>query len=219
MLKERISSLNLKGKTSALEEEEVVELHELLVNLHSLSLIRTSVSWQQARLRWLQEGDANTKFFNGSMLARRRNNSIQLLQVNGVQIEGVQNIRSVVFSHFSSHFHKLEVSQPGVENMRFCQLSMVEAGNLIRPFTLEEVKQAIWDCDRFKSPGPDGINFGYLNQFWNMVKDDFMRFIVEFHHNGRLTKGINATFISLIPKVMSPQRSNNFHWWDLCIRC
>ncbi|PNX84949.1 heat shock protein [Trifolium pratense] len=32
-----------------------------------------------------------------------------------------------------------------------------------------------------------------------------MRFISEFHRNGRLTKGLNATFIALIPKVDSPQ--------------
>jgi len=37
-----------------------------------------------------------------------------------------------------------------------------------------------------------------------------MRFITEFHHDGRLPKGINATFIVLIPKVVSPQRLNDF---------
>jgi hypothetical protein len=89
-------------------------------------------------------------------------------------------------------------------------LSVIEAGNLIRQFTVEEVKQAVWDCDSFKSPGPDGINFGFIKQFWHILKEDFMRFIMEFHRNGRLTKGINATFIALIPKVSSPQRLNDF---------
>jgi len=36
-----------------------------------------------------------------------------------------------------------------------------------------------------------------------------MRFLVEFHRNGRLAKGINSTFIALIPKVESPQRLND----------
>ena len=94
--------------------------------------------------------------------------------------------------------------------MRFSQLSLGEAGSLIRPFLLEEVKQAIWDCDSYKSPGPDGVNFGFLKQFWSILKGDFMRFITEFHHDGRLPKGINTTFIALIPKVVSPQRLNDF---------
>ena len=47
----------------------------------------------------------------------------------------------------------------------------------MRPFTLEEVKQHVWDCDKFKSPGPDGINFGFIKDFWHELKDDFMRFL------------------------------------------
>jgi len=34
--------------------------------------------------------------------------------------------------------------------------------------------------------------------------------MVEFHRNGKLTKGLNSTFIALIPKATSPQRLNDF---------
>jgi hypothetical protein len=37
-----------------------------------------------------------------------------------------------------------------------------------------------------------------------------MRFISEFHRNSKLTKGLNSTFIALIPKVDNPQRLNDF---------
>jgi len=33
---------------------------------------------------------------------------------------------------------------------------------------------------------------------------------MEFHRNEKLTKGVNSTFIALIPKVTSPQRLNDF---------
>jgi hypothetical protein len=42
------------------------------------------------------------------------------------------------------------------------------------------------------------------------LKDDIMRFISEFHRNGKLSKGINSTFIALIPKIDSPQLLNDF---------
>jgi hypothetical protein len=99
-VKERMSFLDTKGETSVLLEEELTELHDLSVTLHFLARTKTSMSWQQARLNWLKEGDANTKFFNGVMSSRRRHNAIQLLQVNGVQVEGVQKIREAVFHHF-----------------------------------------------------------------------------------------------------------------------
>jgi len=81
---------------------------------------------------------------------------------------------------------------------------------LTKPFSMTEVKQAVWDCESYKSPGPDGISFGFIKEFWDLLQDDFLRFMVEFHRNGRLTKGLNSTFIALIPKVNSPQRLNDF---------
>jgi hypothetical protein len=97
-----------------------------------------------------------------------------------------------------------------VDNLCFKQLNQVEYRSLTRPFLEAEVKEAVWDCDSFKSPGPDGVNFGFFKDFWVELKGDVMRFISEFHRNGKLTKGINSTFIALIPKVDSPQRLNDF---------
>jgi hypothetical protein len=124
-------------------------------------------------------------------------------------VEGVQNIRAAIFSHFSNHFKGPLVDRPGVEELNFMMISHAQAGNLIHPFTLEEVKCAVWNCDSFKNPDLDDISFGFLKDFWHRVKDDFMRFISKFHHNSKLSKGINSNFISLIPKVESPQRLND----------
>jgi len=54
------------------------------------------------------------------------------------------------------------------------------------------VTPAVWDCDGFKSPGPDGISFEFIKKNWNVLKDDFL------------------TFIALIAKVQIPQRLNDF---------
>lgn len=100
------------------------------------------------------------------MATRRRHNNINLVHVNGVNVEGVHNIRAVVFNHYSNHFRHHNVVRPGVDDLPFQKLSHQEAGNLTKPFSVEEVKQAVWDCDSFKSPGPDGVSFGFIKQFW-----------------------------------------------------
>jgi hypothetical protein len=66
------------------------------------------------------------------------------------------------------------------------------------------VKVAVWDCDCFKSSRPDTIRFGFIKEFWFDMNDDIMRFITDFHCNGRLMKGINFNFIALIPKIDCP---------------
>jgi len=75
---------------------------------------------------------------------------------------------------------------------------------------MEEVKNAIWDCDSYRCSGPDGVNFGFFKDFWIDMKDDLMRFVSEFHRNGRLSKGINSTVITLIPKKECLQRLNDY---------
>jgi len=157
VVKDRMTSLDSKGESSDLLQEEMEELHELSVSLHSLSRVQSSMCWQKARLTWFQHGDANSKFFHGVMSSRSRRNAIQLIQVNGAEVQ--------VFSHFSSHFKVVHIERPGMEDMSFRRLSVMGSNNLIRPFSLEEVKQTVWDCDSFKSPGLDGISFGFIKQF------------------------------------------------------
>jgi len=209
-VKNRISYFDSKGEVSELIEEEVLELQELSVTLHSMSRTQNNISCQQSRLKWLKEGDENSKKIHRIVSSSQRCNAINLVKVDGVNVEGVQGVRAAVFTHISNHFKRQAADRPGVAALPFCKLSYAEAGNLTKPFTVEEVRQAVWDCDSFKSPGPDGINFGFIKQFWEILKGDFMKFIVDFHRNGKLTKGVNSTFIVLIPKVTSPQQLNDF---------
>ncbi|CAJ2670980.1 unnamed protein product [Trifolium pratense] len=132
------------------------------------------------------------------------------IQVDGVTLEGVDPIRQAVFSHFESLFKAPNVERHGVDNLQFKRLNQVECVSLIKPFTEGEVKTAVWYCDSYKSPGPDGINFGFIKDFWTELRGDILRFLSEFHRNGKLSKGINSTFIALIPKIDSPQRLNDF---------
>ena len=37
-----------------------------------------------------------------------------------------------------------------------------------------------------------------------------MRFLMDFHRNGKLAKGVNSTFIALIPKIDSPQMLSDY---------
>ena len=122
------------------------------------------------------------------MSTRRRRNNIPFFLVNGVLIEGVDNVRNAVYTHFSSHFRPVVASRPSMEGLVFRSLFFREGATLIKPFSLDEVKSAVWDSESFKCPGPDGINFGFIKDFWDIMRDDVMRFLVEFHRNGRLAK-------------------------------
>ncbi|RHN49937.1 putative RNA-directed DNA polymerase [Medicago truncatula] len=144
------------------------------------------------------------------MSNRRRRNVVSCFLRNGVLVEGVENVCNAVYIHFSSHFQARLVERPSMAGLQFHSLSYGEGVSLVKPFSVEEVKATVWDCDNYKCPGPDGISFGFIKDFLEILKEDVMSFLVEFHMNGRLAKGINSTFIALIPKVDSLQRLNDF---------
>ena len=125
-------------------------------------------------------------------------------------MEGVQPIRNSIFMHFRNHLKATRVARLRVGNFHFKTLTFQDGGGLVKPFSVDEVKAAVWDCDSFKSPGADGVNFGFIKEFWHVLNEDLMRFVSEFHRNGKLSRGINFTFIALIPKVDSPQKLNDF---------
>lgn len=79
-----------------------------------------------------------------------------------MQIERVKGVRSSVFVHFSRYFKRVDVERPSLRKMLFKYISNEEGADLIKPFLLKEIKEAMWDCDNFKSPGPDSINLRFF---------------------------------------------------------
>jgi hypothetical protein len=209
-LKTQIDVLEARGEVNDLSEEDMADLYDMSTDLHSLSRANTSISWQQSRLLWLREGDANSKYFHAIMSSRRRRNTISSISVEGNVMEGVSEVREAVFSHFHHHYQASNMNRPRVDGMNFRQSSVLEGNALTCPFSEAEVKAAVWDCDGYKSLGPDGIPLCFIKDFWQDMKGDILRFVLEFHRNGRFSKGINNTFIVLIPKIDKPHRLNDF---------
>ncbi|XP_068504156.1 uncharacterized protein [Phaseolus vulgaris] len=81
---------------------------------------------------------------------------------------------------------------------------------MIEAFTEEEIKEAVWQCEGTKSPGPNGFNFNFIKKSWNTLKSDFLAAMECFQETGSIPKGCNASFIALIPKVRDPCNLNQF---------
>lgn len=72
---------------------------------------------------------------------------------------------------------------------------------LIRPFSSEEIREALFQISATKSPGPDGITTGFFQDHWDVVGGDIIHMVQAFHHLRRLLQKINHTHIVLISKV------------------
>ena len=81
---------------------------------------------------------------------------------------------------------------------------------LERPFTEMEVKEAVFQCDGNKAPGPDGYSMAVFQSQWEMVKTDIIKVVEEFHGSGIINGITNETYICLIPKKLNSCRVSDF---------
>ena len=81
---------------------------------------------------------------------------------------------------------------------------MMDAIRLKAPFSLEEVKKAVWACGGDNTPGPGGLTFKLLKKYWNTIAGDIMNFVRHFDESGTLGKGCNSSCITLAPKIKDP---------------
>jgi hypothetical protein len=60
------------------------------------------------------------------------------------------------------------------------------------------------------APGLDGFNGLFLKKCWQIIKGDFINLCQDFHHGQVFLQGINGSFITLVPKINSPEFISDF---------
>ncbi|KAL0401922.1 UNVERIFIED_CONTAM: hypothetical protein Slati_4222100 [Sesamum latifolium] len=91
-----------------------------------------------------------------------------------------------------------------------------EARILTSPVTRTEIKQAFFDIEEDKAPGPDGYSSGFYKAAWPVIGEEIMVAVEEFFLHGRLLKQVNATLLALIPKVQNPVTVADFRPISCC---
>ncbi|XP_071699246.1 uncharacterized protein [Rutidosis leptorrhynchoides] len=124
--------------------------------------------------------------------------------VNGIWITDPNDIKNAFLLFFKSKFQS-KITHVPLHNLEGASvLSESERDGLETPITLEEIKEAVWNCGSDKSPGPDGYSFSFIKHFWEILKNDIFNFVDDFMKSGHLPHGSNSSFITLIPKVDNP---------------
>lgn len=123
------------------------------------------------------------------------------MKFNETWREDMKTVKDGIHAHFKEHFNKVLDSRPILsQNLFHCRISTTDENFLTTPFSELEVKHATENCDNFKSTMSDGFNFKFVKECLHIIKDDFLRMLEDFHLNGNLVRGLNTSFIVLIPK-------------------
>lgn len=110
--------------------------------------------------------------------------------------------------------HRVKAFDGFLKNGNF--LTTLQQLEMVRPYSTKEVKQAMFSIEVNKSPGLDGYSSGFLRDAWSVVGEDVTQAILQFLESGKLLKQRNATTITLIPKIATPEFASQFRPISCC---
>lgn len=162
---------------SSIEEEKEAKLDFNHLQSSNLTLIA-----QMAKCIWVKKTDTNSKYFY--TLVKERQNRTKISSISSATGQIITNPKDVE-AEFVHYYTQLLGAETIVENFDASPISNGrildgnEATNLCRPFTVEDVKKALFSIPNSKPPGPDGFSAGKL---WGMM---FLLLYWIFSHLGR----------------------------------
>lgn len=89
-------------------------------------------------------------------------------------------------------------------------LTSEQGDELCKEVSEAEIEQALFSIPATKSPGPDGFTSGFYKATWHIVKQDVVCVVQDFFRHGRLLREINATLVTLVPKVECPKTVGDY---------
>lgn len=205
-----IQHSDLKAEVSDLSEDEIQLKKDEFLLLWNLLRQRERLDCQKARSKHITYGDCNSKYFHNQMRVRQRKNCIPGIFVNGDWVDNPVEVKEAIKNHFSNQFSEKLHHRPSIQGLNFKQLSTSQRDQLEADFTVDEIREAVKNCGSEKAPGPDGFSFLIIKHIWEVIESDVVDFVMEFHGSGRIVKGLNASFIVLVPKKSNPTSLDDY---------
>ncbi|KAJ0780983.1 putative RNA-directed DNA polymerase [Helianthus annuus] len=208
--KRRLSTIENLAETRTLLEEELSERVECRNFVAEFDRLKHLDLRQKSRSKWAVDGDENSAYFHHIINANISTNRLNGLMVDGVWCTNPVVIKEGLYNFFQHQFTEPMPVRPVITCPNLAQISESEAGMLEAPFTVEEIKTAIWECDGDKAPGPDGFNFKFIKRCWSGFRADFVNLFNKFYTEESINQCCTSSFIALIPKVKDPSSPQNF---------
>ncbi|CAL1381890.1 unnamed protein product [Linum trigynum] len=184
------------------------KLHSKLEDELDKVLEQEELMWfQRAREQWVKFGERNTSYFHQQVNIRRRRNKIETLRdANGLWVDDPQALGLLVFDYFANlYLQDSSVYEDRLPKQAFPRLDSTEMMTLMRPFTIMDIHQAIFDMKPFQAPGPDGFQAAFYQHSWSTTGRSLAQMAIQFFSTGLLPDAVTESTVVLIPKVDNPE--------------
>lgn len=193
-----------RAQESRLLSEDEQALHKSL-KLRSLGLASLSrtIARQRSRIRFLQEGDANTKYFHLQACHRNRKNVIPSVQSEGTWLSDEQAKADAFFEYYNAILGKpfTRVRSVLLDGL----LPQLDLSGIDACFSEEEVWATIKEMPSDRAPGPNGFTGLFYKVSWAIIKTDVMNAVnALWSLDARSFNLLNDALLVLLRKNTTP---------------
>ena len=161
-----------------------------------------------SKLRWIEEGERNTKYF---INLEKQNYNIKyikaLIDSNGTLITDASSIINEQRKFYKNLYSTKQGSSIDEEldlteflQVNTSKLNAMEKQICENDLKIDEVANALKQLPNDKSPGRDGFTTKFYKYFWPDIKDFLRESFVYSFKKGELTNDQKRGIINLIPK-------------------
>ncbi|XP_074290339.1 uncharacterized protein LOC141617068 [Silene latifolia] len=181
-LKHPLKKLN-NGRYGDIENTAMLQAEERVASdsYKELDAARLLFIAQKAKVQWVNLADDNTRYFHSTIKARRAQNKVLKIK----------------------DMHGVICTEGSVVNAE-------HARGMVQQVTDDEIRAALFSIPVEKAPGPDGYSAGFFRDAYDIIGGDVLNSVKEFFSTGRLLQQVNATVLTLIPKVDCPNSVHDF---------
>nr|GEV80746.1 RNA-directed DNA polymerase, eukaryota, reverse transcriptase zinc-binding domain protein [Tanacetum cinerariifolium] len=152
--------------------------------------------YQQAKIKWLCEGDKNSSFFHIVLKGRKSKSNVNSIIDN----EGVMHEREQIPQEFIKHFQEFLGTKYLVQDIKSDEtlfkesLKTKDAEKMISMFLNKEIKDSLFDINDSKAPGFDGFSSPFFKKAWNVIGLDICKAVNELFKSGKILGDIGPLF-------------------------
>jgi len=189
MIKE-IEDLDCQDVNGSLDDKGRSKRMQLCGRLSVTNKKIDSLMSQKARANWVKYGDSCSRYFHSMLRWRRLKNEVKGVEVGGQWSEEPKVVRKEAKKVFEGRFVATKDFGVQLGEVEFNSVSEEDNQNLIADISEGEIREAIWQCEGNKSPGPDGYNFNFIKKYWDVMKREIVDVVRHFQIIGISQKGV-----------------------------
>lgn len=208
-----------KIKTNTKDKQLQNDLFKIKQKLEIHQAERARGAQVRSRVKWIQEGEQNTKYFLNLEKVRNKQNTITRLQTaRGEVITKQQDIMKEQVRHFTELYSATtqeDISESVatfINNEEFPKLTDYEADLCEGPITLEEISRALSLMHNGSAPGVDGITVEFIKFFWKKIGKLVTQSFKQAFELGQLSETQKRGVITLIHKGKDLSREDLNCW-------